>query len=388
MRFVILAVILLAFALLNYLTARALNAAHPRSRKAIWIVVAVANLFWLFLPFVLSVERNGVARFIRATLGPVWFTWLIFIILYLAFAAFAGAAWLATRWFRPRTYGDFARWPSRIFLTILGILSLIGWYQAVVPLRVEPVPITVANLPPEFEGYRIALMCDLHVGLFTKQGRLEEISRAVNGANVDMTAIVGDLVDDDPHFIPKFLRGLDGIEGLIVATLGNHEMYGDPKEVIRRMRAAKMKLLVNEGMAVTRGSGTIWFAGLSDYAASEIQRNPDLAPDFDRSLAGRPEGALTILLAHQPKAFPEAIRRRIPLTLCGHTHGGQFGIRPLGWSLAGVFLKYHMGLYKEGDSQMYVNTGTGYWLVPVRLGMTPEITVVELRRARGSSNEE
>lgn len=83
------------------------------------------------------------------------------------------------------------------------------------------------------------------------------------------------------------------------------------------------------------------------------------------------------------------IRRRIPLTLCGHTHGGQFGIRPLGWSLAGVFLKYHMGLYKEGDSQMYVNTGTGYWLVPVRLGMTPEITVVELHGAapRGGAGQ-
>lgn len=388
MRFVVIAVILLVFALLNYLTARALIAAHPRWRKAIWIIVAFANIFWLFLPFVLSVRLNGFARFIRATLGPVWFSWLIFIILYLAFAVIIGAAWLATRPFRRVRFGDFARWPSRVFLTLLGILALIGWYQAVVPLRVEPVPITVANLPPEFEGYRIALMCDLHVGLFTKNGRLEEMSRAINAANVDMTAIVGDLIDDDPYFIPKFLRGLDGIEGLIVATLGNHEMYGDPKEVIRRMQAAKMKLLVNEGMVVTRGSGTIWFAGLSDYAATEIRRHPDLAPDFERSLAGRPDGAFTILLAHQPKAFPEAIKRRIPLTLCGHTHGGQFGIRPLGWSLAGVFLKYHIGLYREGDSQLYVNTGTGYWLVPVRLGMTPEITVVELRRARVSLNEE
>ena len=67
------------------------------------------------------------------------------------------------------------------------------------------------------------------------------------------------------------------------------------------------------------------------------------------------------------------------MTLVAHTHGGQLGFRPLRWSLAGLFLPYHMGLYRAGDSQLYVNTGTGYWLLPFRLGMTPEITVIELK---------
>ena len=62
-------------------------------------------------------------------------------------------------------------------------------------------------------------------------------------------------------------------------------------------------------------------------------------------------------------------------------HGGQCGFRPLHWSLAGLFLPYHMGLYERGGAQLYVNTGTGYWLLPWRLGMTPEITLIELRRA-------
>ncbi len=69
----------------------------------------------------------------------------------------------------------------------------------------------------------------------------------------------------------------------------------------------------------------------------------------------------------------------IPLTLAAHTHGGQLDIRPLGWSLAGVFLDYHMGLYELGASRLYINTGTGYWLFPFRPGMTPEITLIELR---------
>jgi hypothetical protein len=78
----------------------------------------------------------------------------------------------------------------------------------------------------------------------------------------------------------------------------------------------------------------------------------------------------------------DARRRHLPVAVCAHTHGGQLGFRPLGWSLAGVFLPYHMGLYDVGGTRLYVNTGTGYWLFPFRLGMTPEITLIELVRAR------
>jgi predicted MPP superfamily phosphohydrolase len=85
-------------------------------------------------------------------------------------------------------------------------------------------------------------------------------------------------------------------------------------------------------------------------------------------------------LSHQPTIIKEARRHAVPLALCGHTHGGQLGFRPLRWSLAGLFLPYHLGLYDVPPTQLYVNTGTGYWLFPFRLGMTPEITIVELSR--------
>src|SRR5206468_12692807 len=116
--------------------------------------------------------------------------------------------------------------------------------------------------------------------------------------------------------------------------------------------------------------------GLSDYAAQAEA----LKPDFDAALAGRPPEAFPIVISHQPRAFPDAIRRRLPLTLCAHSHGGQCGFRPLRWSLAGLFLPYHIGLYRRGASQLYVHTGAGYWLLPWRLGITPEIVLIELHR--------
>ena len=250
---------------------------------------------------------------------------------------------------------------------------MIGVYTALVPLDVRRVPVVLDGLPPALNGTRIALIADLHVGLFTRPSRLKEIFTTANALSPDVVVLAGDLIDDDPVFSTKLLDGTGVLSPSLplLAVLGNHEMYGAPFEVINRLRESRIHLLVNRGVAV-KG---MWFAGLSDYAA----RVNTLEPDFKAALLGRPPAAFPIILSHQPRAFPEARQRQLPLTLCAHSHGGQCGFRPLRWSLAGLFLPYHMGLYREGRSQLYVNTGTGYWLLPWRLGLTPEITLIELR---------
>jgi predicted MPP superfamily phosphohydrolase len=186
--------------------------------------------------------------------------------------------------------------------------------------------------------------------------------------------LAGDLVDDDPYYLPKLLDATRSLASStpLIAVLGNHEMYGAPLEVIESLRGTRIRLLVNEGFPL-RGA---WIAGLSDYAA----QSEDLKPNLSSALAKRPAAAFPIVVAHQPRAFSDARQRGLPLTLCAHSHGGQCGFRPLGWSLAGLFIPYHMGLYQRGQSQLYVNTGTGHWLLPWRLGLPPEITLVELRR--------
>ncbi len=215
-----------------------------------------------------------------------------------------------------------------------------------------------------------------------------------------MIVLAGDSIDDDPYFESKLLDGVGIVphDMPVVAVLGNHEMYGDPHEAIAKLRASRVHLLLNEGMAIGQaphprsadplpasgardslrrrpGEGLVWLAGISDYAA----RLAELRPNMEAAIAGR--GArFPVVIAHQPKAFDDARRLHLPLTICAHTHGGQLGFRPLRWSLAGLFLPYHMGLYERDGSQLYVNTGTGYWLLPFRLGITPEITLIELRR--------
>ncbi|HEX6158516.1 MAG TPA: metallophosphoesterase, partial [Thermoanaerobaculia bacterium] len=207
--------------------------------------------------------------------------------------------------------------------------------------------------------------------------RLETIFRTAGELAPDAVLIAGDLIDDDPHFVPKLLGGARHLPPPIplLAVLGNHEVYGNPFDVRKGLAGSRIKLLVNEGHPI----GDLWIAGLSDPAA--VQRNtPGLAPDLGKALQGMPPASLPVVLSHQPKAIDGARKRNLPIVLSAHTHGGQLGFRPLRWSLAGVFLPHHMGLYDLAPTQLYINTGTGYWLFPFRLGMTPEITLIELRR--------
>lgn len=361
---------LLIFAPFNAVAIWALWRVHPRRRRWVLFAAVAGNLMWPF--FLLLRSLTPFSRVTRAVFGPPWFAWTSFAILYTALIVLVAAVWLP--FLRRLRFADFARWPSRIFLWLTVIGSVVGCYQSIVPLRVERVSIAVEGLPAEAEGTRIALLADLHVGLFTRPGRLTRIFATTRDLRPHVVLIAGDLIDDDPYFAPKLLAGTRALDPgtPLLAVMGNHEMYGDPGRVIAALRNSRIRLLVNEGVRVR----SIWFAGLSDYAA----QTPALQPNLARSLAGRRATDFPLLVSHQPRSFDEARRRHLPLTLAAHTHGGQCGFRPLGWSLAGVFLPYHMGLVRRGESQLYVNTGTGFWFVPFRLGMTPEITLIELRR--------
>src|SRR5258708_7264555 len=327
---------------------------------------------WPFFPILNA--RTGFSRAVRATLGPPWFGWTCFAILYATLIILIWIIWLPFA--RRQPFARFARWPSRIFISVVIVGGLAGFYEALVPLRVEHVPVAIDGLPSELEGKKIAVLADLHVGLYTRASRLDQFFATTSALQPDVAILAGDLIDDDPYFIPKLLDSTRSLDPRIplFGVLGNHEMYGAPFEVVERLRGSRIRLLVNEGTPL----GKLWIAGISDYAA----RLPRLKPDFGAALANMPSGSMPLIVSHQPRSFDESRARRLPLTICAHTHGGQFGFRPLHWSLAGLFLPYHMGLYERGPSQLYVNTGTGFWLLPFRLGMTPEITLIELRRRR------
>jgi uncharacterized protein len=156
--------------------------------------------------------------------------------------------------------------------------------------------------------------------------------------------------------------------------MGNHDYFTDAEHLVRELERNGLSVLRNRGVVVERDGARLYVAGVDDTWTS---RN-----DLTRALAARPEGVPTVLLAHDPDLFPLAHARGVELTLSGHTHGGQLaipGLRRL--SLARVITRWTMGLYRLGDSWLYVNLGAGTTGPPVRWGAPSELVVLTLRRA-------
>lgn len=373
--------VLLSFLSLNIAVYRALTRIHPKRIRLVRLAFAIGNLFWIALPFLFTMRGSMAMILARSVLGPPWFSWLIFLILYGAFVAISRLLWLLAR--RGRPFAQFVAMPSRLFLAAGMLAFAAGFYSALVPLRVATERVALSDLPTAFNGYRIALISDLHVGLFTRRARLAEISRTVNSLDPSVVLVAGDFVDDASYFVPKFVEGLENLnpEVPVLAVLGNHEIYGDPESVVQKLRAqSRVSLLLNEAWTTRRGDQSISIAGVSDKAAEGRGAPEWMRPDLSKAMGKVPPGSYTLLLAHQPNAFDDAIAMKIPLTMTGHSHGGQFGFRRLNWSLAGVFIPYHMGLYDVAGSKLFVTTGAGYWVVPFRLGMSPEVILIELTR--------
>lgn len=260
---------------------------------------------------------------------------------------------------------------------------LIAGYLGSKQLVVRRVEASIPGLAPEFDGLVIAQVSDLHVGPHTSKRFLSRVVETVRGAKPDVIAVTGDLVDDRAEDVAMYaatVGQLDAPLGVFMIA-GNHDVYAGWEAVEQRLRSeVPARLLLNEAHIIRRGDATLVLAGTGDPAGGRRGQSR-AAPDVDRTLAGAPNGATVIALAHNPALWPALVARGVSLTLSGHTHWGQFAVPRLGWSLASPFLKHAMGAYRERDSLLYINPGTGYWGIPFRLGALPEVTVVTLRRA-------
>ena len=356
---------------------------YPNLWHFILLAAVLGNLLWLLFPLILRSHTSHFFRIFRAILGPFWVFWNFLIFLYSIFLLLLGVLWLAVFKWGDVSFPHFAHTPSNVFLAVIGVICVVGFFQAMIPVHLEKVPVRVKNLPKEFAGYKIAMVSDLHVGHFTRLSRLRKFMKTAQKGKPDLFLVCGDITDDDAHYLSKFLKGLEHLDPSlpVLGVLGNHDVYVDLEKTLKVLKNSRLKILMNEGVEIKRGKASIWIAGVGDEGARRLGQWGSAAPDFDLALRGKPKKATTILMAHQPRGFKEAKTRKVELTLSGHTHGGQLGFRSLNWSLAKLFMKFHMGLFQEGESQLYVSAGTGYWGLPVRFGLPPEVTLIELQPA-------
>lgn len=272
------------------------------------------------------------------------------------------------------------QWTLAIGAILLATFLLAGYFGSR-KLVVRRVPIPITGLPEEFEGLRITQLSDLHVGPQTPRRFLARIARQVKDSAPDMIVVTGDMVDDfarDVDIYASAFGSLSAPLGVYVIP-GNHDIYADWPSVRERLERLPLKVLVNDVHLIHRGHATIAILGTGDPAGGDGGTAAG-GPDIAAALALVPPAVVTIALAHNPLLWPALAQARVALTLSGHTHNGQFAIPAFGWSLASLFLQRTIGLYREGQSRLYINPGTNYWGIPFRLGTPAEVTAIVLTR--------
>lgn len=241
--------------------------------------------------------------------------------------------------------------------------------------QIEEVIVKIPGLPRALEGYTIAQVSDIHVGLFVQERELAHGFDFVRRAKPDLVVATGDLVDFDPKYIALMARSLGDLRAYardgVAAILGNHDWYTDGDEVRDGLVRAGVRALVNEHVVLRpKDGGGIVLGGVDDFAGA---RHGGDGPSLTKTFSGAPD-APRILLAHQPQYFDDA-RGKVALQLSGHVHGGQVNpiVHPATW-----VLRYVAGRYEASGSTMWVNRGFGTAGPPARVGSPPEVTKIVL----------
>jgi len=259
-------------------------------------------------------------------------------------------------------------------------LAILGVTQAVRVPPVKEIEITLSNLPPEFEGYRLIQLTDLHLSRLFAERWAKQVVAKTNAQNPDLIVITGDLMDGTLEARKKDVEPLGGLrakDGVFVIP-GNHEYYYGYEGWMKRYQELGMRRLCNSHVRITRGLSDIVLAGITDSASGRFGLPK---PDLDRALTGAPNGAPVILLDHQPKGAPAAARAGVDLQLSGHTHGGM--VRGLDRIVARFNNGFVSGFYDVDGMQLYVNNGTALWNgFALRIGVPSELTVITLRGSR------
>jgi uncharacterized protein len=270
------------------------------------------------------------------------------------------------------------------FLRLLGIAVVAAgiWGTVIEPglLMIREVAVDSGNWPDGRNPLRIAVISDLHVGApSVKLDNVDEMIDGINALDPQLIVLLGDFVFPEmpwgqfvePGLIADRLRRLEAPLG-VVAVLGNHDWLYDGAKVRKALERVGIIVLENDAVSMEDATGRFWVAGVAD----EISRSPNPVG----TVADIPADEPIILLSHDPAVFSD-IPRRVALTLAGHTHGGQIHLPFVGplTTMSRAPLRHAHGLVHEDGKTMYVTSGIGTSILPVRFNMPPEIVLITLR---------
>jgi uncharacterized protein len=370
-----------------------------------WTLSIGIIILFIFLPF-LNTERwpKNLRNYLFATIVGFFFAKLLASVFFLVDDLRRLIQWTVAKVLFRNTEGEsqVSEGISRsVFLSWLGIgiggtliSSLIYGFSNKYNYQIWRVPLSFSNLPPAFRGLKIVQISDIHSGSFDNKKAVEKGVQMVLDLKPDLILFTGDLINDRTTEMQGYEEVFSRLKAPmgVYSTLGNHD-YGDyvkwPNQAARDQNIEDLKnlqaamgwrLLMNEHVVLERQGQEIALIGIENWSAKA--RFPKHGKMWE-AYPGAEKYPFKILMSHDPSHWDAEVRPRygdIDLTLAGHTHGMQFGIEIPGFKWSPVKYVYDewAGLYENGKQKLYVNRGYGFIGYPGRVGILPEITLIEL----------
>jgi uncharacterized protein len=383
------------------------HAAGSRTRAIIyvsyWVLSALALLVLFLLPLIQEMPKNARSIVFAIVIG-LFLCKLIAAVFFLIDDIRRGIQWVAGKFFsKKNAEGEIAEqnMSRSVFLSWLGLAvggslfsSLLIGFSNKYNYKVKKVALNFPNLPESFRGMKIVQLSDIHCGSFTSPDEVAKGIELANSLNPDLIVFTGDLVNNTASELKDYEKIFSGLKAPmgIYSIFGNHD-YGDyykwesaeakvqNLESLKNIQASMgWKLLLDQHVVLEKNEDKIALIGVENW--SNMGRFPKYG-NLARAWEGTGDLPFKILLSHDPTHWDAQVRADFPdidLTLSGHTHGMQFGVEIpwFRWSPVQYVYKQWLGLYEEGNQKLYINRGYGFIGYPGRVGILPEITLIEL----------
>lgn len=371
-----------------------------------WTLSIMALLTFVILPF-LNLENfsKGLRSTVFAIVLGLFFAKFTVAVFLLIDDLRRAVQWMAAKLYFSNTEGEGIQSDNQIsrslFLSWMGLAaggtifgSLVYGFSNKYNYHVRNVALSFANLPAAFKGLRIVQISDVHSGSFNNKSAVDHGIQKILNLKPDLILFTGDLVNNKAEEMQHYMDVFSQLKAPmgVYSILGNHD-YGDyvdwgsaeeKRKNLERLKgvhaAMGWRLLLNEHVALERNGEKIALLGIENWSAKA--RFPKYGK-MKEAYAGTEGYPFKILMSHDPSHWDAQVRpdySDIDLMLSGHTHGMQFGVELpwFKWSPVQYVYKQWAGLYEEGAQKLYVNRGYGFIGYPGRVGILPEITLIEL----------
>ena len=408
----IIIVIMIVVDIYAYFAIRSLFSDSSQRAKTIytisyWSVSLIALAVLLALPYLQFHQNTFIRSTVFALVFALFFAKIVASLFFLVDDVRLAVQWIAGKIFSfnnevGELSGSDGKGISRsVFLTWLGVAAGGGIFSTFVfglgnkyNYQLKRIKLVYENLPADFKGLKIIHISDIHSGSFTDKKAVNKGIDKILHENPDLILFTGDLVNNQASEMKDYKDAFARLKAPmgVYSTLGNHD-YGDyfswknNEEKEANLNVLKSihtemgwRLMLDEHLPLQKGNSTIGLIGVQNISGRGSFHSYGNLP---KAMQGAGQYPFKILMSHDPSHWDKEVvanYKDIDLTLSGHTHGMQFGVEIPGfrWSPVKYVYPKWAGLYEEARQKLYVNRGFGFIGYPGRVGIMPEITVIEL----------